>query len=174
MSMRRRHALAPPPRLWDASDEHGAMVHPGLRVRSYRSADEPFVARLAADAFAEFSRRPGPLTLSMLRTGSTLIAELGGRPVGFSVAEFQKDRVAHLVAIAVDYPHRGVGVGSALIAAEQTRARRRGSRALELCTADCNLEAIDLFLRRGFRIEGRVAHFYARGQAACVLRRDLA
>lgn len=149
------------------------MVHRGVRVRPYQITDEPFVARLAAEAFAEFSRRPGHHTLSMLRTGSSLIAELNGRPAGFSVAEFH-DRVAHLSAIAVEYEQRGLGVGSALLAAEQARARQRGFRAIELCTADCNLEAIDLFLRRGFRIERRLWDFYGRGQTACVLRHELA
>lgn len=131
------------------------------------------MAALAADAFAEFSRSPGPHTLSMLRTASTLIAERDGHPVGFSVTEFRTDRVAHLVAIAVEYQHRGVGVGSALLAAEQARAVRHGSRALELCTAESNLEAIDLFLRRGFRIQSRVPQYYARGQTACLLRCEL-
>ena len=149
------------------------LAHPGLRVRAYRTTDEPFVARLSEDAFAEFSRRPGPLTLSMLRTGSPLIAERHGRPAGFSVTEFHADRVAHLVAIAVEYRQRGIGVGSALLFAEQARARQRGAQSIELCTADCNLEAIDLFLRRGFRIQRRVPHFYARGQTACILRHDL-
>ena len=149
------------------------MVHSGLRVRPYQSADEPFVAQLATEAFAEFARRPEPLTLAMLASGSTLIAERNGRRVGFSVAEFHADRITHLNAIAVEYQHRGLGVGSALLAAEQARARRRGSLALELCTADCNLEALDLFLRRGFRITGRLGHFYGRGQAACVLRQEL-
>lgn len=149
------------------------IAHPGLRVRAYRNSDEPFALRLANEAFAEFSRRPGPLTLSMLHTGTALVAERHGQPVGFSVTEFHADRIAHLVAIAVEYRQRGLGVGSALLVADRARARRRGARAIELCTADCNLEAIDLFLRRGFRIQRRVPHFYARGQTACILRLDL-
>ena len=149
------------------------MGNPSVRVRHYRSVDEPFVARLAGEAFAEFARRPGPLTLSMLRAGSTLIAERDGRAVGFAVAEFNDRRVAHLSAIAVEYRHRGVGVGSALLLAAESLARRHGSQRLELCTADSNLEALDLFLKRGFRIEKRLDHFYGRGQAACVLTHDL-
>ncbi len=148
-------------------------AHRGLRIRPYRSTDQAFVEQLAGEAFAEFSQRPGAHTLSMLRTGSTLIAERDGRPVGFSVTDFRGEGPAHLVAIAVDYQERGLGVGSALLAAEQARARRRGSPALELCTADGNLEAIDLFRRRGFKILRRVPHYYARGQTACVLRHDL-
>lgn len=149
------------------------IAHPGFRVRAYRNSDEPFVAGLARDAFAEFSRRPAPLTLSMLRTGAALVAERHGQPVGFSITEFHADGIAHLVAIAVEYRQRGLGVGSTLLVAEQARARRRGARAIELSTADCNLEAIDLFLRRGFRIQRRVPHFYARGQTACILRLDV-
>lgn len=145
----------------------------GLQVRHYRNMDEPFVARLAGEAFAEFSRRPGLLTLSMLRAGSTLIAERAAKPVGFAVAEFNDDRVAHLSAIAVEYQHRGVGVGSALLLAAESLARRHGSRRLELCTADSNLEALDLFLKRGFRIAKRLDHYYGRGQAACLLTHDL-
>jgi hypothetical protein len=52
-------------------------------------------------------------------------------------------------------------------------ALQHGSRRLELCTAACNLAALDLFLRRGFRMLTRKQRFYALGQDACVLVKDL-
>ena len=47
------------------------------------------------------------------------------------------------------------------------------SNRLELCTADYNLAALDLFYRHGFRLVRRRERFYDRGQDACILVKDL-
>jgi hypothetical protein len=52
-------------------------------------------------------------------------------------------------------------------------ALQLGSRRLELCASACNLAALDLFFRRGFRLRARKARFYPQGQDACVLVKDL-
>jgi ribosomal protein S18 acetylase RimI-like enzyme len=55
----------------------------------------------------------------------------------------------------------------------ETQARAEGARRLELCTADCNLAALDLFYRRGFRLHRRREKFYERGQNGCVLVKEI-
>jgi ribosomal-protein-alanine N-acetyltransferase len=75
--------------------------------------------------------------------------------------------VALLQAIAVEPRARGRGVGSALLSAVEQLARSRDAPAIRLCTAQANLEALDLFLKHGFVIERRLARFYAKGQDAC-------
>jgi ribosomal protein S18 acetylase RimI-like enzyme len=109
----------------------------------------------------------------MARTGTTLVAELSGRFAGFAVVEFE-GRSAHLAAIAVREADRGLGVGAHLLQAVEALGRKRGAQTLQLCTADSNLAALDLFLKRGFRIEKRLSRFYARGQSACQLAKVLA
>lgn len=78
-----------------------------------------------------------------------------------------------VLAIAVEAAARARGIGGRLMAVAETYAGARGARRLSLQTADANLAALDLFLRRGFRIVRRIRGFYARGQDACLLAKDL-
>ena len=78
-----------------------------------------------------------------------------------------------LNAIATLRRERGRGIGHYLMQAFERLGRMRGARRLELCTADYNLAAIDLFMRHGFRLVRRRERFYDRGQDACVMIKDL-
>jgi ribosomal protein S18 acetylase RimI-like enzyme len=60
-----------------------------------------------------------------------------------------------------------------LLAAGIELARGAGARDVRLMTAQANVEALELFLKSGFRISERVARFYPRGQDACALVRRL-
>ena len=146
-------------------------VHPatGVRIRLGGSADYEFVGQLGGEAFREFSEAASTSTLAMLKTGITLIAEKKGRPVGFAVIELRGQRLAHLSAIAVVYSERGTGVGALLLHEAEHQARKRGAARLELCTADSNLEALELFFKNGFALKHRHGRYYARGQSACQL-----
>lgn len=137
--------------------------------RYYPESDASFVSRLAAEAFAEFSRRVPVSVAQLVATGTTLIAEREGQPVGFAVVEFPDASKAYLSAIAVSYEQRGRGMGRLLLAASERLSLERGAKVLELSTADSNLEALHLFLKCGFRIVRRRDGFYGRGQAACIL-----
>jgi ribosomal protein S18 acetylase RimI-like enzyme len=93
--------------------------------------------------------------------------------VGFAAIGDEGDGVLSLHAIAVVRGQRGRGVGVRLMGAFEQLAARRGAHRLELCTADYNLAALDLFYRHGFRLLRRRERFYERGQDACVLVKDL-
>lgn len=93
--------------------------------------------------------------------------------VGFATISDEGDGVIMLNAIAVVRSERGRGIGHYLMLAFERFARVRGGRRLELCTADYNLAALDLFLRHGFRLLRRRERFYDRGQDACILVKDL-
>lgn len=137
-----------------------------VRVRRRLSSDEPLIASLARDAFAEFTPRAVSTTLAMAERGTTLVAEQRGRAIGFAVLDFPKAAVAHLAAIAVSTEQRGRGIGGLLLGAAEALARQRGATRFELQTADGNLAALALFYRHGFRRDGRQQRYYARGQAA--------
>jgi ribosomal protein S18 acetylase RimI-like enzyme len=141
----------------------------GVRTRLGGNADHEFIGRLAGEAFREFSQTAASSTLAMVKTGVTLVAEKGERLVGFVIVDFPGQRLAHLSAIAVAYNERGTGVGALLLRGAEHLARQRGAARLELCTADSNVEALELFFKSGFVLRHRRSRYYARGHAACQL-----
>jgi ribosomal protein S18 acetylase RimI-like enzyme len=164
-----------------------------LTIRPYDPGDDAFIAELARDAFDEFTPHAVSHTLLMVRRCTTLVAlqevaprgqgsrDAGGAPgplprvrVGFAAIADEGNGTVVLNAIAVARGERGRGIGQRLMVAFEQLARRWGAQRLELCTADCNLAALDLFLRRGFCLVRRRRRFYERGQDACILAKDLA
>ena len=152
----------------------GVLVAENIIVRPYEPADDDFLARLAHEAFDEFTPRAVPHTLGMVRRFHTLIALRGGRRVGFLTLSGSARDVFVVQAIAVSAKNRGRGIGHRLMLAFESIAAAQRAERLELWTADCNLAALDLFLQRGFRIQRRRERFYERGQAACLLVKALA
>jgi ribosomal protein S18 acetylase RimI-like enzyme len=172
-----------------------------LSIRPYHVGDEEFIATLAHEAFVEYTPYAVPHTLALVRRCTTLVAlrervalgapdverssgdgaaeplESEKRPrrqrVGFAAVSDEGEGVIMLNAIAVVRSERGRGIGHYLMLAFERFARMRGGRRLELCTADYNLAALDLFMRHGFRLLRRRERFYDRGQDACILVRDL-
>jgi len=103
-------------------------------------------------------RQAETLRALLVSNNSTfLLAEEGGRPVGFLEATggaFRRNRhVAHLV-IGVLEEHAGRGIGTALIAEAQRWARERGIRRLELTVETHNRAARALYEKMGFAVEG--------------------
>jgi ribosomal-protein-alanine N-acetyltransferase len=150
----------------------GVLVTRDISVRPYQSEDDEFIASVAREAFLEFTPRAVQHTLDMARHFRTLVALHGAARVGFITFSGRSGDVYVVQAIAVRRGQRGRGIGHRLMQAFETLARAEGARRFELCTADCNLAALDLFLRRGFRISRRRERFYERGQAACILIKD--
>jgi ribosomal protein S18 acetylase RimI-like enzyme len=142
------------------------------RIRPGTATDRAFVERLSETAFTEYTLDARARAAPMTRAGTLLVAELGSRSVGFAVVRRQ-GRTAYLDAIAVETEWRGRGVGHALLAAAEESARRAGAARIELVTAEANLAALDLFLKRGFVVRRTVAGFYPRGQTAHVLDKAL-
>jgi ribosomal protein S18 acetylase RimI-like enzyme len=145
-----------------------------LSIRPRTGDDDEFIWTLAKYAFADYSRRSGPVTLGFVRaaTAHSIVAWHGSRRVGFASIDVHGKR-ALLQAIAVALSDRGTGVGGRLLASAEAEARALGARELTLCTGEANVEALQLFLRAGFRITGRLSRYYKRGQNACELRKSL-
>ena len=161
-----------------------------LSIRPYATGDDDFIATLAHEAFDEFTPHAVSHTLGMVRRCTTLVAlqaaDARGRPavsadsvravrrvrVGFVAIANEGQGTVVLNAIAVARSERGRGVGHRLMLEYERLARQWGAHRLELCTADCNLSAIELFQRQGFRIARRRTRFYGRGQDACIMVKD--
>ncbi|HMJ11140.1 MAG TPA: GNAT family N-acetyltransferase [Polyangiaceae bacterium] len=146
-----------------------------LEIRKREYEDDDFILRLSASAFSDYSRRSGPNTLGFVRAESahTFIAWRGSERIGFASIDCHGAQ-ASLQAIAVIQSEKGRGVGACLLAAAETAARAQAARQLSLCTGEANVEALQLFLRSGFRIVRRLPSYYARGQNACALSKRLA
>jgi len=132
-----------------------------MEVRALRGSDTEFVRELSVEAFTEFSRHAGARTLWMAEHFTSLVAERAHRQVGFAVVRLQRQpELSELAAIAVREAERGRGVGQALLRAVETRARAHASAGIVLHTADANVAALELFLKRGYRIQRRLARHY--------------
>jgi ribosomal protein S18 acetylase RimI-like enzyme len=149
------------------------LVAENIVLRPYEPEDEEFIALLSHEAFDEFTPRAVPHTLDMVQRFHTLVALRGGHRVGFLTLSGRPGDVFMVQAIAISARHRGRGIGHRLMQAFESIARAQRAQLLELCTADCNLAALDLFLKRGFHIVRRRERFYDRGQAACILVKRL-
>jgi ribosomal protein S18 acetylase RimI-like enzyme len=143
-------------------------------VRARVAADDSFIERLSAAAFAEYSRDPGHSTLELARSGRTWVAERGGFSVGFATVRCLAGSRAELCAIAVDEPARGLGVGAALLCELERWLAGRGTSVLTLHTAEANSSALELFSKHGFRTERQLPRYYRRVFDACLMHKRLA
>ncbi len=146
----------------------------GIEVRRWRPADDEFVARLADEAFREYDARPGRYLLRATHRATTMtwVAVEKSMPVGMVVVDRSAGEWS-ILAVAVAQRSRARGVGTLLLQTAEQGARALGASRLTLFTADANLAALDLFLRRGFRIVARRKGFYSRRQDACRLVKQL-
>jgi ribosomal-protein-alanine N-acetyltransferase len=143
-----------------------------LSIRGATAEDAAFIRDLGGEAFGEYSPNAARDTASMAARAHTLIATVGSEHTGFVVVEIGAG-TAHLSAIAVKTEARGTGIGRRLVVAAEALARARGASVIGLATADSNLAALELFLRCGFRRRRRHGRYYARGQAAVELVKQL-
>jgi ribosomal protein S18 acetylase RimI-like enzyme len=92
----------------------------------------------------------------------TLIASGNGEPVGFLLLlDNLPDEVtllpqAFVAYMAVEPGHRQAGVGTALLAAAEDEARRRGLPYMALMVTEENAPARGLYERSGYRTERRL------------------
>jgi ribosomal protein S18 acetylase RimI-like enzyme len=148
-----------------------------IMVRGYAAADVDFVRALAEEAFSEYDGDGGRAASKVVAMVSaagthTLVAERSSRPVGFVTLGVDGSG-AHIAAIAVVRSARGRGVGARLLRAAETLARKLGAGTVVLETGEANLAALDMFIRAGYRIDGRIPRYYRSGYDALTLRRDL-
>ena len=140
-----------------------------LRVRPARLTDAPAIldemtAFNAHEDIVWTRRRGGPALRRLLRTpalGAVLVALDGARLTGYAIVTWGYDlewngRDAMLTELWVAHAARGHGVGKALLAATEIRARRAGAGALHLQVRHGNRSARALYDQVGFKAPGRL------------------
>ena len=148
----------------------------GLTIRAATGRDLDAIDRIENRSFAK-DRFPRRNLARVLKSPSSafLMAEIGGRPVGYAMVLFRKgSRVARLYSIAVDPDCRGKGAADALIGACCNAASARGADRLRLELRPSNKAALSLYERAGFAHLGRKSGYYDDGEDALKMERALA
>jgi len=121
-------------------------------VREARPQDLEAAERILA-ASPEAGRWPG---IELAPTRRCLVAEAGGRVIGFLLAQCPVEEEAEILALAVEPPRRRLGVATLLL--EMFLASRRGRVWLEV--RESNTAARELYGRRGFVVARRRRWYY--------------
>ncbi|MBI0584387.1 MAG: GNAT family N-acetyltransferase [Methanomassiliicoccus sp.] len=129
--------------------------------------DLPELQRIEESCFQE-ERYPPEVLAEILLDGDfeTILAE-EDELVGAATINCGEDlAAAQLASIAVLPPHRGKGIGRALLDEAEGRARGRGRKIMVLQVNVHNVAAINLYLHRGYIIEGMIGDYYGPGRDA--------
>ena len=139
------------------------MPVPGVEIRDAGDADLDGLSALEGRSFA--SDRMARRNLRRLidrKTARLRVAAGKGGLHGYHLVLFRKgSSIARLYSIAVDDQSRGAGLGRRLLADAEAVAAAARKRALRLEVREDNLPAIRLYERRGYRLIGRYARYYA-------------
>ena len=113
-----------------------------LQIRQRRRADDPFIVRLAAQAFAEYDGQPA-LTMRATRSARDHLGRLArGYAARLRLVHPLNQASVDLCAIAVEEDARGLGIGRALLAHVELAAVSAGQSEIRLHTAQSNLSAL--------------------------------
>jgi [ribosomal protein S18]-alanine N-acetyltransferase len=107
------------------------------------------------------------------RSSITWVAEESGEIAGFVVASRQPSRVGHIITIDVVDAWRRRGVGSVLMDAAESWARKAKLELMYLETAEDNLAAQNFYEARDYRKVDKVDWYYSNSLAAWVMVKRL-
>lgn len=130
------------------------------QIRSYRPADHDAVVALWRTVFPNAPARNDPVRdiqrKSSVQPDLFLVAELAGAIAGTCMAGFDGHRGwVHLVAVAPEHRHRGVG--AELMRRAESLLAERGCPKLNLQVRASTPEAVDFYRRLGFQVEERIS-----------------
>ena len=149
------------------------------QVRGCEGDDVPAVIRINAETLPEHYSDYFYYEILAEFPEAFLVAEVGGAIVGYVMARMEYgfshlkklglSRKGHIVSIAVSEQHRGKGIGSFLMRKAQEAMAARGATESYLEVRVSNQEAINLYLKLGYKTSGRLEAYYKDGEAALVM-----
>lgn len=142
-------------------------------VRPFVPNDLPSVTAVVNESLRE--NYPMSLYLDIHRwwREGFLVAEDGGRVVGFLAAVVSAPQQGRILMLAVLQAWRRKGVGGALMDVFVKECAMRGMRSLELEVRKSNTDAIRFYTRYGFQITNVLPRFYTDGEDGFKMRRHL-
>jgi GNAT superfamily N-acetyltransferase len=131
-------------------------VEPPVEIRPAVSGDAAAVDRIARDAYAPYvsriGREPAPMSAdhaALISHGEVWVATDGDELSGFVVVRAGPDSLL-LESVAVSTPHRGQGIGRALIGFAERHAHELGLGSVELYTNAMMTENLGYYPRLGY------------------------
>jgi ribosomal protein S18 acetylase RimI-like enzyme len=131
-------------------------------IRPYRPDDFEQLYRIDQAAFVPalaYSRAELRYYVAA-RRGHTLVAEDGGRPVGFVIARGTHRGWGTVITLDVDPDWQRRGIGGQLLAAIESWLRGEGVRVVSLETPADESGARQFYERHGYQLGGRVRGYY--------------
>jgi GNAT superfamily N-acetyltransferase len=125
---------------------NGGVTEPEVRIRAVHDSDRPMLSWLVAELWGSADVAVHGTIFRPAELGG-FIAERAGRIVGLVTYDLTVDM---LEIVTLDAIERRVGIGTRLIEAAVSKARRSGCREVRL-TND-NVDALRFYQRRGFRL----------------------
>src|SRR5262245_42428018 len=132
----------------------------------------PLLAGLHAECFSQAWRDDEFAALLASPGSVALIARVGGEPAGFVLGR-QGGGEVEILTIGIRTAFRRSGIARALVAALSEWARSAGGTVMFIEVAVGNAAARRLYAACGFREAGLRKSYYASGEDALILRRDL-
>lgn len=105
-----------------------------------------------------YLRLPGADCL-VAELGAEVGAECGAGIAGFIITEREND-LGHIITLDVAGAQRRRGIGTALLAAAETRMFEAGVRRVSLETATDNLPAVAFWQKHGYRTVAVLKNYY--------------
>ncbi|NPA85344.1 MAG: ribosomal protein S18-alanine N-acetyltransferase [Crenarchaeota archaeon] len=104
-----------------------------------------------------------------LHSDTSLVAEVGGRVVGYALAAKEVGRKLHLLNLAVHPDYRRMGIGKLLLQSLEKLAKRKGLKEIYLEVEEDNEVAKSLYKKLGYVEKGRIKEYYPWGKNAIVM-----
>ena len=137
-----------------------------VSIRPARLFDIPEVVRIERASFNEEYPRGVFLAFLENNPSTFLVAEYGGRIIGYVMGYLRPDLEGHIMNIAVDPEYRGNGIGTALLTEVIERLINEGARYIGLEVRVSNEKAIRLYESFGFKKIKRIIAYYSDGEDA--------
>jgi GNAT superfamily N-acetyltransferase len=119
-----------------------------IRIRPIEEGDRPMLAWLVTELWGAEVIAVHGSSLRPAELGG-FIAERSRRVAGLLTYQLTGETLEIVTLNAID---RHVGIGTMLIDAVVSKARRFGSREIRLTTTNDNVDALRFYQRRGFRL----------------------